>query len=133
MRGRKPDLTRSTRLTGHRPLPQPLVAASTDLGECPPEWTGTGRELWADVVAFLAVNGRANRVYRHSLRLLCRAYEATSGRDAGVKTLEATRRWMSEMQLTPASSARGGSTSEPTQDTGPARLLALVAGKRSRG
>src|SRR5262245_30322467 len=102
-------MARSRRLTGHRPISTPLTPTSSDMGECPPELTAGGREVWADVVAFFATNGRANRVYRHSLRLLCRSFEATSSRDAGVKTLEATRRWMAEMQLTPASSARGGS------------------------
>src|SRR5262245_44283780 len=134
MRGRKPDLARARRLTGHRPISTPLTPASTDMGTCPPELTGAGQELWTDVVDFLAKNGRANRVYRHPLRLLCPAYEATSGREAGVKTLEATRRRMAEMQLTPASSARGGVTSEPdAKESGRARLLQLVARKQARG
>jgi hypothetical protein len=134
VKGRKPDLARARRLTGHRPLAVPLASASEEMGDIPPELVGAGRELWIDVVAFLAANDRANRVYRHPLRLLCRAYEATTGREAGTKTLEACRRWMSEMQLTPASSARGGvSTREQSTQKGPARLLELVARKQARG
>lgn len=131
MRGHKPDLARAGRLTGHRPLPAPLTPASTDLGDCPAGLTGAGRDLWIDAAAFFAVNGRSNRVYRHALRLLCQLTE-DSGPDAGINRVEAIRRLMAELQLTPASSARGGSASD-TADTGPARLLALVAQKRSRG
>src|SRR5688572_26209439 len=113
MRGRKPDPTRARRKTGHRPQSVPLTAASTDMGDVPAELTGDGRQLWIDAVAFLKANGRANRVYRHPLRLLCRAFDAAMARDAsGVKALEATRRWLSEMQLTPAAAAKGGTSSE---------------------
>src|SRR5690242_3163975 len=104
MRGRKPDIARARRLTGHRPISTPLQPASTDMGEIPAELTGAGRELWIDTAAFLDKNGRANRVYRHPLRLLCRAFEAANDREAGTKSLETLRRWLSEMQLTPASS-----------------------------
>ncbi len=131
MKGRRPDSARAGRLTGHRPISAPLQAASTDLGDIPPELTGAGRDLWIDVVDFLIVNGRSNRVYRHSLRLLCRSYEAAMTRDAGTKTIEAVRRWMAELQLTPASSARGGAMSKESDDKeGPAKLLQLVADKR---
>ena len=131
MRGRKPDPARARRGTGHRPVPVPLAAASGDMGDVPEELTADGRELWIDAVAFLEKNGRANRVYRHGLRLLCRAYEAAMARDAsGVKALEATRRWLSELQLTPAASAKGGmSSDDDANETGPAKLLRLVSGK----
>ena len=131
MRGRKPDLARAGRLTGHRPLPVPLMPASTDLGDCPAELTGAGRELWLDAVAFLATNNRNNRVYRHSLRLVCLLLEGATV-DTGINRLEAIRRWLGELQLTPASSARGGGGEASQPETGPGRLLALVAAKRSR-
>ena len=98
----------------------------------PAELMGDGRELWIDAVAFLQANGRANRVYRHPLRLLCRAFEAAMTRDAaGTKALEATRRWLSELQLTPAASAKGGTNSDSeAHETGPAKLLRLVSRKK---
>ena len=122
MRGRKPDIGRARRLTGHRPVSAPLTPVSTDFGDVPDELTGAGRELWLDATAFLTANGRSNRVYRHSLRLLCRLFE-DDAKDIGIARLDAIRRWMGELQLTPASSARGGG-GEAKPETGPGRLRA---------
>jgi hypothetical protein len=105
------------------------------MGPLPAELTGPGRELWEDASAFLAANGRANRVYRHGLLLVCRAYQGAVERgESGTKSLEAVRRWMTELQLTPASSAKGGDLSDDAKhEEGPARLLRLVNDKRSGG
>lgn len=132
MKGKKPDPLRALTRTGNRPLSTQMIAASDDMGPVPQELTGIGRELWTDVVDCLRVNGRANRVYRHPLRMLCRAYESTNGRDAGVKTLETVRRWMDSLMITPASARGGSGEANKVKETGKARLLTLVANKSTR-
>jgi hypothetical protein len=105
-------------------------AASADLGECPPELVAAGRELWHDAAAYLEANGRANRVYRHPLRMLCLVFEQTTeAGEIGISRMEACRRWLHELGLTPAS-AKGMTEGhgEEAQD-GRARLLQLVARK----
>jgi hypothetical protein len=131
MKGRKPDIARARRLTGHRPLPVPLKPAVEDFGPPPSELQGAGLELWHDAVSFLGANGRSNRVYRHSLRLVCLLLDNADA-DTGINKLDAIRRYLCELQLTPASSAKGG-TNEAQPETGPQRLLQLVRAKQSRG
>src|SRR5688500_1731899 len=102
------------------------------IGDPPASLGPLGCEIWADAVAHLAATGRASRMYRHPLLILCELLVALRVDDApaGVQRLDTVRRWMNELGLTPASSK--GTTTEGTPQhgeatTGKARLLELVA------
>jgi hypothetical protein len=103
-----------------------------DLGECPADVVGVGRDLWADAVAYLEATGRAYRVYRHPLAMACRLVESC-GTDAGINRMDAARRWLHELGLTPATGS-GVTEGERGKDesNGRARILALIARKTAR-
>lgn len=96
-----------------------------DLGECPADVVGAGRELWADAVAYLTAIGRAHRVYRHSLVLTCRLV-GQCGADVGITRADAARRWLHELGLTPATAGASDEGAGGEKETGRARILALI-------
>jgi hypothetical protein len=117
-RGPKPGKT--------RPAPRPI---QEDLG-APPESLGPrGRELWVDAVAHLRASGKASRVYRHPLIVVCQLLDSV-GQDGemGLNRIDSFRRWLHELGLTPA--AQTGiewTTTHGTPTTGKARILDLIA------
>ncbi len=100
-------------------------AQRDDLGPCPDTFTGPGRELWNDAVAHLKATGTSARVYRHGLLMLCRMVEAGSD-DIGINRLEAVRRWMKELGLTPTASRAGAMETHGEAQDGRARILSLI-------
>src|SRR6476620_8580641 len=106
------------------------MAVPTGLGECPSTLTGLGRDLWLDAAAHLAATGQAAKVYRHPLSMICHVYEeAMASEEMGINRLEACRRWLHELGLTPATAVVGASQTvdedSPAQ-TGRTRLLKLL-------
>jgi hypothetical protein len=95
--------------------------------------TGLARELWNDAAAHLKAMGRDARAYRHALAMVCRVYAASmTGDDIGINRLEACRRWLREMGLTPG--AVLGAEEVPAdgqQQGGRARILALLDRKEA--
>src|SRR3954471_9069871 len=82
-----------------------------DLGEPPATLRALGREFWIDATAHLKATGRASRVYRHPLLLVCQLLDSLRVDDAtGINKLDSVRGWMNELGLTPASSK--GTTTE---------------------
>jgi hypothetical protein len=92
---------------------------------------GAGKELWEDAVQHLAATGRDARIYRHPLLLVCRLYEsASSQEEIGVNKLDAVRRWLHELGLTPATAGAGAeATTNDTAQSGRARIFSLIDGK----
>jgi hypothetical protein len=104
------------------------------MGEAPPELAGAGRELWAEAVAHLTATGRARRVFRHPLRMLCRLVGTLDDGDMGIQRIEAVRRWFRELGLTPtaAQGAEAAADGAPASGGGRARVLSLI-GRKAAG
>ena len=86
-------------------------------------------------MAHLQATGRASRVYRHPLAMVCRLIEAGQHEEIGINRLEAIRRWLRELGLTPMA---GTTDAVPRHDhdepkTGKARILSLIARKAASG
>ena len=106
-----------------------------DLGDCPASLVGPGREFWTDAVAHLKATGRASRVYRHPLLLVCRLIEDLPAGEVGLNRADAIRRWLHELTLTPAA-AQAGTEGAPEahgekQNTGKARILEIISRRQS--
>jgi hypothetical protein len=132
--GPKPGKTRRKRGS------TPAATDARTLGDCPAELTGPGREFWSDAAAHLAATGRASRVYRHPLRIVCRLLESLDG-DMGINRMDTARRWLREMGLTVTSSPaatmetpeHGDSDTTAKRATGRARILSILDRKAARG
>ena len=103
------------------------------LGEMPAELKGMGRQLWLDAVAHLEATERAQTVHRTALVVACRLVESLEG-DAGLNRIDCCRRWLHELGLTPVTSGRGAEAPKKHDQpqTGRARILSLIAGKKAR-
>jgi len=116
---------------GRRRRAIPAGTAPVGLGEMPPELVGLGRQLWLDAVAHLEATDRAQTVHRTALLLACRLVEGL-GADAGLNRIDACRRMLHELGLTPMTSGRGATEAPKSHDepqTGRARILSLIAAK----
>ena len=105
-------------------------SVAEDLGDCPAELIGAGRDLWIDAVAHWKQTGQSFRVYRHALVLVCRLLESNQ---SGLNYVDSARRWLHELGLTPvtADGDTGVAPSEETNETGRTRVLSLIGRKHA--
>ncbi len=113
------------------------VTPPVGMGDPPAELGELGRGLWVDAVDHLMAIRQPFRVYRHGLRIACQLADSLE-EDPALTRVEALRRWLHELQVTPLTTAaqihEGQSDGiETASETGKAKLLRLIDHRQRQG